>query len=769
MRKIIYILFALFVIGQTTAAQRVLTAKVLRPDTKQATTVSAPRLQAGADNNYWADAVNYYDADGYFNFDGFGSFYTVNITIDGTDVAIDGLVPVSSEWISYTTTNTIHGTYDAEAKTITVATPAWTGEDSNDYTIYGSLYYAGAECKSILLSGNFIDNPDQWGQYPLEMVNELVFDVNDDLTLLTSRTGYGTYVYTSNQWGTSGYGFLDFYKNSSISLIEDDAQLVVGTPNLHIEGINVVPGAELMRSVVIANKGKNATTIKLTCESDEVDVDYDMVLDGLGKQTAYVYFTPTVAGDFSTVLTFTADNGSVATINLTASVNEAPDFSPIVKNGDISFAVDGDTPFILSNDVTDFPVAVSTNNTTDGSSILNAYVTVPEGQTGVFSWKGLCNASYSIGGRIDVDGMSLLDNVYSYMQTWEQDDITNTVVLGEGRHTITFSYINYASWRVGSAPFTMHMYVYDLDFQTVDISEHSAINKTETLDMGRHYLDIVGVNDKMNVQLVNCGTAPLSVTAISTDGAFGGIVDGAEAQHGEFLNVPFTFIANEVGEYEGDIIISTTAGDFTVHCTASAEAIPYDYQSIVKEGVVGFNTGFEHPFLLDGDKAYSSTAYSEIGANALDSWIEILFDVPAGETAELSWTGHNSSGDYYYFMNEVILLDGTILEIDGERICDYAGEMNASSNTIDSELTKFSEGRHVVRFTYHKVDSYPAGQDCFTLSDVKLVTSSTKIQNATATSNAVRYYDINGRNVNAIQKGITIERKSDGTIRKVIR
>ncbi|MDY6408448.1 MAG: hypothetical protein SPK71_01215 [Prevotella sp.] len=55
------------------------------------------------------------------------------------------------------------------------------------------------------------------------------------------------------------------------------------------------------------------------------------------------------------------------------------------------------------------------------------------------------------------------------------------------------------------------------------------------------------------------------------------------------------------------------------------------------------------------------------------SWLEAYFVVPEGKQATLSWTGLNSSEDWFDFMEQLSFNDGTRIKIDGETIGDYCG------------------------------------------------------------------------------------------------
>lgn len=741
-------LFALFVIGQTSSAQALLSKQVEATETlpqPQALLQYSMRTSANQSQMYWVDALQSYDEEtGMYAPQGSGLCYILDLSINGTDISFDGLVPAAN-WYPYETTNTIHGTYDANAQTVTISLKPFSESDPWGLTDLGTINMWGSEAHVALIAGDFGDETDDWGNYSLVQQDQIVFDVNDDITSLTPRCGFGGYTYMLYDNGASSYGFSRHIRSCNITKITDAPELAISTQTLQVEGLNVVAGAEITRSLKLYNKGFNATSITFTSTSDEVLVDFDTHMEGLSGQYVNVFFMPSHAGEYSADLTFTADNGSTVTTTLVANVAPAPDFSAVVKEGDISFAYDGDFPFVINSDLTGFPVAVDGVTTTDGTSELYAYVTVPEGQTGLFSWKGQCTATYSMGGLIMVDDQTLLDNKYSYMQTWEQEDISNTIVLGSGRHSILFGYSNYATWQLDYAPFPMNLYVYDLSFTTEPLTEYAAMQKGNSLDFGDHYVSTLAVIDSQMVELVNLGTSPLSVTGFSADGAFCGVVDGATAQYGEVLQVPLTFTSAQAGSYEGDVIVLTTAGNFTFHCQASAQDIPVDYSSIVSEGKVGFNTSFTYPFLVEGNVAKSSTA--GIDVRPTDSWIEVLFDVLEGQTATLSWTGLTSCVTPWEFMGQLISSDYTTITIDGLIEQQYAGVgVDSSSSTFAEEDLTFAEGRHVIRFNYHKVDSYPEGDDCFYLSDVKLtVTGGENGISQIAHPQANALYDLSGR------------------------
>ena len=774
-RSITLVLFALFVIGKSCLAQQMLTAgQTLRAKVNMKQVNKSLRAVEATAPNYWVSALSSYDANGYFTPTGYKENYTVGITFNGNEVTIDNLVPLS-EYIQTISVQPVKGIYNADAHTITVKTqPFDNEEDNSDCTLLAKVKYQGNDCNVILVCGNFEDEPDLQGNYSMRQLEELVFDVTDDLSVITPRSGYGNYVYSVFQGKATGLGFFSYYKSSLMEKIVNTPTLDCAPDDIVFEGLNVVQGASLTATLQLSNKGLDATTIEAVSSSDDIIVDYDTKLEGLGSQTVMLYFTPERVGEYNETVTFRTTNGSEASVTVRANVKEAPDFSAIVTGGDMVFYCEGGFPFVIDNDIAGHPVAASTNTSENGESTLNIVFTVPEGQTGVISWKGQSAASYSMGSRIFVDGTIIYDDIYTYMQSWEQVDIANTIVLGSGHHTLTFSYYQYAAWRLQYAQFPMQLYIYDLNLTTMPTAENAALLKQENVDFGNHYFDKLSIGDQTTVELINAGTVPLSVGDIKGGDIFGGKVGNETAERGKSLFVPITFNGTGVGEFEGDVTICTSAGDFTVHCKASAEQLPYDYSPIVIGGDFSFNTSFEHPFTLKGTKAISSIAGLEINNRTLDSWLEVSFDIPEGQTGTFSWTGYNSSVGFWYFMNDKIFEDGTEITIDGKHMQQYAGEMNASSSTFADELLQFAPGRHIVKFNYHKVGSEPAGYDRFELSNLKLqLSSATAIKGqAIDTTSDVQLFNATGIQMKQMGHGLNIVRQQhpDGTttVRKIM-
>ena len=554
--------------------------------------------------------------------------------------------------------------------------------------------------------------------------------------MLTPRSGFAgyTYVYYEadpengyNDPSVFGYGFYDHVKSCTVVKPGKEPLLRVIPDKIVFEGTNVVAGASIESSFRLFNLGRNDTDITCECDNDCLVADYRTKMEGMSSVNIPLYFSPAEKGYIQSDMILKASNGSKAKVEVTAYVGEAPDYSSIVSGGDISFANDGDFPFIIKQEKVgeeEITVAASGNYASDGISSLYAYMNVPKGKKGVLSWKGMCTSAYSMGCVISIDGKELVNNVYSHFQGWYEDDISNSIALDEGRHTLTMSYYQFASKRLDTAPYTMKLYLYDLNLSLSDPANNSAILKTESLEFGNNYYSHLPAHNMMTVDILNTGLDTLYVDSAEGNSNFQAGETGEGVGYGEILSIPVTFTADQAGEYDCDMLIKTSAGDFIVKCIASASEIPYDYYSIVTEGNVGFNTDERYPFLVEDGTAFSSTSYGNIingvcDGRVTDSWLEIILDIPEDNTGTLSWDALTSCADPFSFMEELLYTDYTLITIDGKDVAKFAGAVNSGSSCLPASSLEFGEGRHTVRFNYHKMDCDPAYDDLFKIWNVK--------------------------------------------------
>ena len=636
----------------------------------------------------------------------------------------------------------------------------------DEYTSFGEITYMGEECNVIMVSGN-AEPKDQWG-FNLFMEDILIFDVSQDGTAITPRTGFGAVVVSKASDQVCGY--LDF--NSAAEIIKrQDAPAILAWPSeLVFEGSQVAVGVPMKENIYLCNPSYDDGDFYLTSSSKEIDMGGNRIkIFGGTSGAVKVTFTPANEGEFTGTLTFSADSGKPAVINIKANVAPAPDYSKVIKSGDVLIYNSGTTPFELTEDITGFPVLKSTNK--EGStSILNALVDVPKGKIGMFSWKGKNYAHQPNGVTISVDDNTLIcDNIYSYPNTYVWDDISNTIALPAGKHLITYENVVMMDWyEMGMSEEPCVSYFYDFDFAVKDEVANFAVLKNESVDFGQFYFDKLPATGIVTVQLLNAGTAPLQVNSISSDGIFSGVVPDEQAPFAETLPVILTFSGNGVDSYEGDVVITTNAGDFTVHCKAQTLKVPVDYSPIVSEGTFSFDTSNPYPFTLNGTKTYSGNSNSFKGGNNYNSWLTASFEVPENMDAELSWEARNSSQPYYEFMGEKIFTSGTRIYIDNEMVLEVVGEdTSCGSDKLDAKLLTFGAGIHSLKFEY-VTETTTAGRDRVDVWNLGLKLKTSGITDVSDDTCVVKreYYSPSGIKLSE-PTGLTIvvETLSDGTRR----
>lgn len=770
--KKLFTLIVLFTVGQMCNAQsHLLSGKVMKAETERHT-VQVQRLpQMEGNMDFWVSAMAYWDEYGWFDVNSLTPASTqATLTFNGNEVTFDGIIDMGN--FQLTTKNEIKGQYDAEAKTITISTPEYEqGKGMDDFCVLGTMLYYGSPIYLAVFAGDFSEEPDETGQYVLETVDKLVFDVSEDFMTLTPRTGYGCYGFTVGD--NRNQGFLNFYKTARYDRRTDAPHLIASPEQIVLAGPAVTVGATIKTKIKLTNIGYQETWFTCTQNRNDVDLLYpNEFVEGGNTEEILVYLYPSEAGTHEYEFTFTAENGSTAVVKMTVVVGEAPDFSTIVKKGDIAFSFTDDLPFVLSNNIAEFPVAVSTNEMeSGGKSSLVANVKVPAGKVGVFSWKGMSECMHPNGGcYVQLDGVQIVNNVYEHQgEGFLRLPIDDVIVLGEGNHEITFSnMINMNSYLYGYCSDPFRTYVYDLSFELQDAEANSAMLLTPTLDFGRHYLDKLSSQDHASVTLLNVGTEPLQVTAVSTDGPFAGMVTAEAIPFTNKGEVILTFESAETGEFNGNVTISTTAGDFTVNCAASCEKLPFDYTPIVVEGDFSFNTDFTYPFKQESDYAYSSTSYMDCSNGKIVSWLEADFVVPEGMEGTLSWTGVNSSEDWFNFMGNKSFNDGTRIKLDDTVVREFCGNDPASSTAFEPSELVFASGRHKARFEYEKMLSAPKGEDLFRLSNLKLVLGTSDVNKVSTESQVVRIeiFTTSGEQIGSMRKGVNLVRKThaDGSV-----
>lgn len=793
MKKLfILVLIVIFITGSMTKATAQTTTttkntlrsgqvlKVKRGNTlpagaRQQTLMKATNATSGA---YWTVAQSYLNSEyDYFSFTDLSEVdYYTEVTIDGDKATFSNIVD-NSLYYGWPGCNPVTGVYDAEKGTITIETPTISDlKKRGDYTELGEMSYYGEQIYVILLAGEFSTVPDKDGVYPLYMEDKLVFDVSDDGTTLTPRTGYGAYGMWVDDFDGATAGYMTFYKTSTIKKITDEPNLAITPETLDLTGEVIFTGNTFTKEFKLKNMGLTGTKYTIQTSTDELQVTSMDEIDAGTVQTLSLSLTAKNEGPFSGTVTFTDKNNKSVTMTVKADIKAAYDYSSVIKNGDIKIAhfSESTSAAQITSDITGFPVIVTTNTGDNTVSGVNVNVNVPVGQVATLSWKGMANGQYPNQALITMDD-KLINEEWGMNDYVNEHDLSDKIILTSGTYEIMFGYYTGMDWySQGVSDTPLRAYYYDFDLTLYPESENNVDIYSNDIKFNTVFFDKLSKTDTLKVKLYNLGSKPLAITGVEGNGSFSAAVDGLEIAPYKTDYAKMTFTRDGVGEYEGDVVLKTTGGDVTIHCTATTEKIIYDYSAIVANGDFSFDTSMDYPWLLDGNKAYSPTAGQALKSGKLDSWIEASFIVPEGNTGTLTWNGRNSSAPFWDFMGDVIFTDGTIIYADGVEITKFAGTMTAGSDQLEQPLT-FSEGQHNVRFLYRKLSSEPEGEDRYMLYNLALnLTPTTGIGSIDGekTIKSVEYYTISGERLEAPTKGINIIKNTyeDGTscVKKVV-
>lgn len=784
MKKCFLSLIALFVMGEMRNAQTLLSGQSLnRRDFRE-----IPVRMQKAVPTTMVESADSNDATTYFvvssAYDIYGTFhpeaetrnysgYTLQIDMpaDGAsgDVTITGIYDFGQ--YEDVTLTPITGKYDALTKTITIPTP-FDSKFSNKCVKAGTYTRGGNIFTGVLAACSIGNQPDMSGQYPINVLDELVFDVAADGTL-SPRTYWLIYSFGGQQNG------IENIFNATIGKpITEQASILAVPSAVKFPDESVYAGTKATEPLYIVNTGRqiakcdyaiNGTGLQLAARTDVNELSFN---------TFYVYLTAEKEGEYNGNITI-RHNGQSISIPVTANVMKANDYSSIVKNGSFTFSLpqsQSETyePWKITDTITGKPVALATCNVNQLCG-LNVEMDVPSGKIGLFSWKGITHTMMPNGFKVIIDES---DIVYNNMYLWEGYNAPHPadgyVVVPEGKHTLTFEYAHLMDWySMGFADAPQRAYIWDLDLQTFDKKDEFGVLMDQTVDFGTWYLDRFIGGATAEAAILNLGEKALEVTGGENSESFEVVGIGRQVDSMASLMALIAFNGDKLGDYDETVTVKTNGGDFKVRCVAKAEKIINDYQYLVSEGELSFGTSISHPFTADKQNgiAFSSTAKLEsLNDPDPDSWLSASFIVPDGMQGSLSWNATNSSNTYLNWLDEEVFTDGTQIFIDGEQIGEFAGICEASSADIDEAYLTLPAGKHCIKFNYVRKSSSSEGNDdrmVINRIGLKLDEAAVESVNEDKTLVSETYYTLDGRRTANPANGIFIKRSifSDGSVK----
>lgn len=575
-------------------------------------------------------AAQTYHSSYVFHYDG-GDIktYNIGIAVDGDKVTISNffnLEAQSTEW-SVGVDYDVVGTYDADAKTITIPTPT----NFDNATIAGTVgdYYT-----EVLACGTVTEDGK------MAPADELVLNVIGDFEAIESDMSFGIMNYTND--GSFSYGVQTLYRRFYAQLPGDEPKLVCYNENFDLgETYAGIPAAG---KFTVINVSGVDVDYAVDVESD--DDSYSATPDGgvipaCSLQDFDVTFLPNEEGEYEGMVTVEYD-GSATTpepisVLFTGVCIPTPDYSAAVKEGDFTFETNIEFPFEITTLDDGTQVARSTTNGQYGTSKLTVGFEVPDGCIGKFAWKG---KSVNTGYWYHNAGGYFIDDAPEAAVKYNgaEDDITGSLEFAPGKHSVRFQYegLQYTGVEDNG------LYVYDLEFTSVPAEAAALSVETPEVDLGNLMIkDENGVEAQGVVVLRNRGTDPLAVNAItSSDNNFTATAPSAKPSLLETVEIPVMFSAAEAGEYVAELTIETSAGTVKANVRTLVRKMA-DFSTVVTEGadyVTGFSTDESFPFEVENGVAYNANS-GEADDVASASWFQIDFTIPEGKAGYISWDG----------------------------------------------------------------------------------------------------------------------------------
>ncbi|MDE6668329.1 MAG: choice-of-anchor J domain-containing protein [Muribaculaceae bacterium] len=670
-------------------------------------------------NLYWTEAKSCYSNGNFDLANGDIRQFGTRVEIEGEIATIYGLVDLYFDEVDKE--YSIQGKYDDRSGTITISGTQYDSDKPASDFIKLADMYSGTDnvpYTIVLFAGNMTSQN-------LSTIENLVFKVSDDLSTLTSETGYGAYAFS-----TAGQpmAFYDYYQPGvTMTVSTPESGMALSTESLDFNGLFIAAGMPIKQNLYIYNRSSEDTTFEITPSSSDLTASVtEGRIPACSSRVVEVTLTPSEAGIFEGGLTISSP---IISEPLTVAVNvevwEQPNYAKITKadSAPISFEMSPVYPFVISE--YDGHIAAKSTNDGKGDNTQSFFICnldVPAGETGVFSWNAAQITSQPNTLTIYLDGEPIKYDYY--VQTSEPVDMSGIVAVTAGHHEVAFAQnitLDWAEFGKSSVG-----YVWNLNFQLMPTQANLAYLVNDSADFGTTYYDGLSVEMKSEVSLLNLGEEALKVTEIRGNSHFSGEVPTISVPQGGEIAVPLTWTASALGVDEGEIVIVTTAGEFTVKCKGTGEQLPYDYSKFVTEGDIAFNTDVKWPFMIsdNGKYLYNSTSKADIDG-ITESWIEAIFEVPEGKVGRISWDALNDSEDIFYFMDIPSLVSGTCFTIDGgmEEVVGGQGVNCASSDLYTPEQLTFKTGRHIVRFTYKKTSNeerFVFGDDRLKLFEIAL-------------------------------------------------
>lgn len=571
-------------------------------------------------------------------------------------------------------------------------------------------------------------------------------------------------------------------------------------------------------NIRLLNRGANDLMVtSATSSSSDFVVDINSVTSAatMNELTIPVIFNVSTAGKKTANITIETTAGNFS-VTAKANVIDMPDYSAIVNEGVeyMSFTPNADNPFIVEGDKA-YNLSSGEPDTEYRRSSFKIDFEIPEGKLGYMSWEGRLFAIPEIEGSYDhyyheQGGVDMHDdpNMTSGTHVWYGNDIdassssldelwSSYLACVPGHHSFEFIYQKDGD---GVVPEGDRLEIKNIRLHIIDFEENNAelLNDDVTFEP-----TTVGPQryTTATVTLKNIGSSQLEVTEIPQAGPFYGILPTEKIKFNNTADITLWFYPEEVGEFNEDLTIKTSAGDFIVHCHGTAlssdgillngdfedDAYGWTVIDANNDGEswnLGTNLWGEVPrYVHSGIQCLASISYSnDLGSITPDNWTFSPAVAIPDDGAKLSYYIAGFHPDRYAEHYSLYIVED-ISDIEAIK-----AQTPAVEETITEVASQDEEG-NVLGWQYHEIDLadyagktiYLAyrhhdctGQYIIRLDDVMIVDSSydaIKDVNSMTEQDVERIeiFNASGIRVNNLSDGINIVRKhyADGSVKTI--
>lgn len=653
--------------------------------------------------------MSFYDG-GAFSYEGgkFSKYKTSIVWYEDGTVRIDNLFNLQLHNNCGDEELSLWGTYDEATRLISIPTP------EDNMTLCAKLY---GQLNGYLLAGQADQNINF---YPADCLELQVSE--DGLSVQTLQNALILEEYDGSLSTHTCFKYIKMYQPC------EGKKLVVFSEDQIEFDKPLYPSTTQSKNLYIANVGKTTLDYNLAIESEgekqfTVKPTSGSLRSMIMKEIKLTY-APQQTGSHNAMLNISADDQSFQYL-VSGQCIEYPDYSAIVDDGDIEIHTCAEYPFELEYTFLDLS-AHSTVGYNVGDSWLEAIVEVPAGQLGTLTWTGYTYNDYFFGTKatVTVDDKKVLFESYMGEET-----IDDHCTFAEGRHTVRFNYnVSYPQFVVDKSG----LYIFSLAFTLEEQkSDNAWLPFGNTLPFGNYVENQTEAT--LNVRLLNKGSNPLKFLGAEDAPHFHVGTNDQQIATLDTLLVPVTFDIPEPGNYEGNVKIHTTGGDFTVYCSALVRAIP-DYTKIVAPDTdpsvpITWDYSTTYPFVIDEltMEAVNSNA-RELDTIANVSWMEASFTIPTGKVGIVSWDASLDIEDiqldgYYHDYGMVYIVHPSrqfgIIQI-GKGDLSSEGCYNIWESDV-ATAQYYTSGENSIRWLVsHYGDSYYEGQDEFRVSNFRI-------------------------------------------------